>query len=158
MLGGLVDVSLTCASTAQLPELLTIERAAFDTTTQWSAQLWREELAAGGLVLLANAPDGTPAAVAAFRVSGNTAEVFRVATLPARRRAGHATRCLRAGIDWARSFGVHEVLLEVAADNIAASTLYEQLGFATFNRRVGYYQGKDALLMRLELAEEQEQL
>ncbi|WEV54261.1 ribosomal protein S18-alanine N-acetyltransferase [Leuconostocaceae bacterium ESL0723] len=39
-------------------------------------------------------------------------------------------------------------LLEVAADNLPAQCLYQQLGFSTYHRRKRYYRnGQDALLM-----------
>ena len=39
------------------------------------------------------------------------------------------------------------ITLEVRVDNNAALTLYENFGFEIINKRVGYYEGKDAYLM-----------
>ncbi len=44
------------------------------------------------------------------------------------------------------------LFLEVGADNPAARALYGSLGFAKVGDRKGYYQGRDALVLRLPLA------
>jgi ribosomal-protein-alanine N-acetyltransferase len=46
------------------------------------------------------------------------------------------------------------MFLEVGADNPAARALYASLGFTKVGDRKGYYQGRDALVLRLPLAED----
>ena len=45
------------------------------------------------------------------------------------------------------------MFLEVGVDNPAALALYASLGFMKVGQRKGYYQGRDALVLRLPLAE-----
>lgn len=81
-------------------------------------------------------------------------ELVALATRPDRRRQGAARTLLGAALDAVRREGAVRVLLEVAASNGPALSLYEALGFRVFNRRPGYYAatGDDALEMELALA------
>ncbi len=59
---------------------------------------------------------------------------------------------LDALVDEAVRRGCTSVLLEVAADNAAAQTLYAGRGFEQVARRSGYYgPGRDAVVMRLSV-------
>lgn len=80
-------------------------------------------------------------------------ELVALATRPDRRRQGAGRTVLLAALDAVREGGAVRVLLEVAASNSAALSLYEGLGFRVFNRRPGYYAatGDDALEMELSL-------
>lgn len=44
----------------------------------------------------------------------------------------------------------HIFYLEVSEDNISAIKLYEKFNFKTINKRVKYYEDKDALIMKKE--------
>jgi ribosomal-protein-alanine N-acetyltransferase len=91
-------------------------------------------------------------AYGALSVAGDVADLDRIAVLPSRRRQGVARRLLDALCDAARAQGATRVLLEVAADNIAALAFYEAYGFVVISRRAGYYRrGVDAIVMQLEL-------
>jgi [ribosomal protein S18]-alanine N-acetyltransferase len=81
-------------------------------------------------------------------------ELVALATRPDRRRQGAARALLLAALEAVRKDGAVRVLLEVAASNRPALSLYEALGFRVFNRRPGYYAatGDDALEMELSLA------
>ena len=82
------------------------------------------------------------------------------------RRGGIGRALCRAVVEWCRREGAAAVELEVRAGSGAAIALYERLGFIAVGRRRGYYpeiyelgrdhgQAEDALLMWLELAEDE---
>lgn len=90
------------------------------------------------------------------RVIADEAEILTLATDPGHWRQGLARRCLA---DFEAACGVRGarfVFLEVAADNAAASALYDSAGYTMIGRRRDYYarNGKspvDALMLRKEL-------
>ena len=72
-------------------------------------------------------------------------------------RLSERSECRAAGavlLDQAREQRMHEVFLEVRADNDVARALYDSLGFEELGVRPKYYQpdGVDAVVMRLTLA------
>lgn len=84
-------------------------------------------------------------------------EILSLGVLPAMRRCGAGRALLAAISAEARRRGAFYLLLEVAADNIAARTLYREFGFATIGCRRNYYRRDDnfidALVLRLALAD-----
>jgi ribosomal-protein-alanine N-acetyltransferase len=85
--------------------------------------------------------------------SERTAELESVVVSDSYRRAGIGGSLCRAVLDWSRSQGATEVVLEVRAASSAAVALYAGLGFTLAARRPRYYRdpGDDALLMCLQL-------
>jgi ribosomal-protein-alanine acetyltransferase len=89
------------------------------------------------------------------RYVGDVADLLRVAVLPSRRRLGIGRDLVRQVVSAAREHGCDRVLLEVAADNTAAITLYEADGFRAIDRRPRYYGGEvDAVIMQRDLEDE----
>lgn len=84
---------------------------------------------------------------------GDECEILSIGVAAARRRAGIGSALLDAVCCAARGFGASSVVLEVAADNLAARALYAGCGFAQAGRRRNYYrrggQSVDALILRL---------
>lgn len=90
-------------------------------------------------------------AYASFSVLLDEAELYRLAVTPSYRRTGLAKGLLVYSLNQLRPQGVCKCLLEVNANNVAAVTLYETLGFGLDGIRKGYYDGlhgpEDARLM-----------
>jgi ribosomal-protein-alanine N-acetyltransferase len=82
------------------------------------------------------------------------AELETVAVAASSRRTGIGRNLCLAVIDWCRSHGASEILLEVRAGSSGAIALYTQLGFVPQRIRPRYYSDPpaDALLMRLHIA------
>jgi ribosomal-protein-alanine N-acetyltransferase len=82
---------------------------------------------------------------------GYEAEILTFCVHPAVQRTGTGQRLLNA----AMNSGVTRIFLEVAADNIAACSLYEKLGFQKFGIRKGYYKrantAVDAILYQVAI-------
>ena len=80
-------------------------------------------------------------------------EILRIATDPARRRHGIASRLLGEVLRRMGPEGLEEVFLEVRAGNVPAIGLYRDLGFSACGTRKKYYKDpeEDATLMHLHL-------
>jgi [ribosomal protein S18]-alanine N-acetyltransferase len=140
--------SIRRAGPADLDALAWLERAVFGRSA-WSPRSLEEELQlAGHGRLLLVAVDGSEViGYAAMSYNDGSADLLRVAVRPDRRRLGLARRLceeILASVDPACT----RVLLEVAADNLAATALYSRLGFSEIDRRRRYYDGSlDAVVM-----------
>ena len=112
----------------------------------WSAQAIADLLAAPGTFSF-HVQDGFILA----RVAGGEAEILTLAVLPAARGRGLGRALLRAAARHAQALGAASLFLEVGTDNPAALALYAGQGFGPVGRRKGYYDGRDALILRVEL-------
>lgn len=102
--------------------------------------LWEDELLIGYA--------GAASAPGSF-----SADIQTIAVAKRNRGHGHGRVLMQALIDWSRSVGAEQILLEVRADNQAAIKLYMSLHFAQIDLRKRYYQPGDidALVMRREV-------
>jgi [ribosomal protein S18]-alanine N-acetyltransferase len=91
---------------------------------------------------------------AGLLVSADTADVQTLAVSPDRQRQGLGSALLAALVEEAQRRAVHEVLLEVRADNAPALRLYARHGFEQIARRRGYYRAgrTDGLVLRRRLS------
>jgi ribosomal-protein-alanine N-acetyltransferase len=86
------------------------------------------------------APAGfIPAGFIMMRAAADEAEILTLAVAPAQRRKGIAARLLTVCCETLQAGGATRMFLEVAADNVAASTLYTAHGFEACGRRPDYY-------------------
>lgn len=87
---------------------------------------------------------------------GKECEILSLGVVSERRRAGIGPALLEAVTSEARLRGAEYIVLEVAANNVAALALYVTYGFTQIGRRRSYYQqgsGRvDALVLRMALA------
>jgi ribosomal-protein-alanine N-acetyltransferase len=86
------------------------------------------------------------------RAAADEAEILTLAVAPHARGRGLGRALLQAAIAKARGLGAGVVFLEVGADNPHALALYAGLGFSKVGKRKAYYDGRDALVLRLSLA------
>jgi len=78
--------------------------------------------------------DEKPVATAICVHEGSLAGLFEVATSEAERGKGHGRRLILSALKWARLRGARHAWLQVAADNVAATRLYDTLGFRELYR------------------------
>lgn len=86
------------------------------------------------------------------RAAADEAEILTLAVRPEARGKGLGRALLQAAINKAGALGAATMFLEVGADNPHALALYAGLGFAKVGARKAYYDGRDALVLRLSLA------
>lgn len=113
----------------------------------WDARTLTEMLAGPGTFAFVHA-DG----FVLGRAAADEAEILTLAVAPHARGQGLGRALLQAAINRARELGATTMFLEVGADNPAALALYAGLGFAKVGQRKAYYEGRDALVLRLPLA------
>lgn len=128
-------------------DLETTHAACFTLPRPWSAAEFKGFLA-DPLVFLCGDAKG----FLLGRAVAGEAEILTLAVAPIARRQGRARALVADFLTHAGLRGADSAFLEVAADNIAAQTLYLSCGFAQTGRRRGYYHGAegariDAILM-----------
>lgn len=137
--------------------IMEIERAGFG--TPWEREVFVEELGrefAYVDVLRERGPQHAGERVLAFInywLVRDEVHVLNVATDPAARRQGHASRLLEHAIRFARQRGCRYVTLEARRSNHGAIRLYRKHGFRPVGIRPRYYadNNEDAVVMLLEL-------
>jgi [ribosomal protein S18]-alanine N-acetyltransferase len=124
---GLFDLELAAA----------IHGACFD--VPWDARTFAELMAMPGAAGVCALADSEPAGLILFLAQVPDAEVLTLAVLPNLRRRGIGHALLGAAAGRAREAGAERLLLEVAADNPVATSLYRRSGFQPLARRPRYY-------------------
>ena len=80
------------------------------------------------------------------------AEILSIAVNSDYQKCGRGTELLTYFLSHIAALGLKAVLLEVAADNLPALSLYYRQGFTEFGRRTAYYKRSDgrcdAIMMR----------
>ncbi len=142
------------ATAAETADMARAHAAAFEAS--WREDEFEDLLDGEGIYGFLASDESGPLGVILCRVAAEEMEVLTVGVTAEARRRGVARALMAAGLQAAASAGAKACFLEVATDNAAAVTLYEQLGFHRAGLRKGYYdrgpQGfADALVMRLDL-------
>ncbi len=133
-----------------LPSVMEIDASCLP--RPWSAAIWRGELASPyGLYLVIEDRGEVLGHIGVRHVLGEL-HITTIAVRPEYRRRGHARALIGAAL--AAYPNADRAHLEVRPTNRAALTLYGSLGFRTTGRRPRYYGDEDALLMTLNLDEE----
>ena len=147
-------MTLRAATLDDLEAIMALERASFPTDA-WSTAMMREELASPHGWYVVVDEGGRLTGYAGLRAvrGARDADVQTITIAEAARGRGRGRMLLTALLDEAARRDVHDVFLEVRADNPVAQGLYLSEGFAEVGRRPRYYQPDDvdAIVMRLDL-------
>ncbi|MEO1722802.1 MAG: GNAT family N-acetyltransferase [Pseudomonadota bacterium] len=156
----MVDLCVVVPGPAEAARLVAIDRAAFpNDTSHFSA----DDYLAFGLAEPGIQPPAVIAdedlsrCVAVLRFAADEAEILTIGVVPSARRSGLGRALLNAALAIAEGSGAASVFLEVAEDNTAARTLYDDTWFVEVGRRASYYLRRDgsrvdALILRRDLA------
>lgn len=120
-----------------------LHAAAFTLTEAWSAQSFVDLITQNTSLAFGIEGDLALDALILIQKAAPQAEILTLATAPTARRQGLATRLLTGTLQVLNQHGVTEVLLEVAADNVAACEFYARNQFVENGRRPNYYRKKD---------------
>lgn len=120
-----------------------LHRASFQPTQCWDATFFSSLLAQQGSIGLAYIVDDTPVAFVLARLTADMGEILTIAVDPAKRRNGYAFALMQELLRYFEEKKAQDVLLEVAVNNIAAISLYENLGFEKAMIRKNYYKQPD---------------
>lgn len=124
--------------------LAALHRSAF--ADAWSVQAITDLLATPGTFAI-HLQDGFILA----RVAGGEAEILTLAVRPAARGQGLGRALLQAAARQAQALGAADMFLEVGIDNPSALALYAGQGFVQVGQRKGYFNGRDALILKARL-------
>jgi ribosomal-protein-alanine N-acetyltransferase len=136
-----------------LSALAALHRACFP-DDRWDERALAELLAIAGASghLVEETETREPLGFILDLILAGEAEIFTLCVAASARRQGIARGLVEHLFARARRGSARSVGLEVAADNIAARMLYDQLGFIQAGRRRDYYRrgggAVDALLLR----------
>ncbi|GAA2002818.1 ribosomal protein S18-alanine N-acetyltransferase [Microbacterium ulmi] len=148
-------MTLRRATPDDLGAIMAIERASFPTDA-WSDAMMREELASRHSHYLVDEEAGRLLGYGGLRAPAGAkdADIQTIAIAEHARGRGRGRALLEALLGEASRRGVHDVFLEVRADNPVAERLYASEGFVERGRRPHYYQPDDvdAIVMSLGLA------
>jgi ribosomal-protein-alanine N-acetyltransferase len=137
-----------------LDGVMEIERSAFKTPC--SPQVFLEEMARDWAFVdvVRDRATRRVVAFANYWLVADEVHLLNLATAPADRRAGHASRLLAHLIELGRSRSCRLVTLEVRRSNAAALRIYRRFGFSAVGVRPNYYaeDQEDAIVMLLELS------
>ncbi len=146
-------MTLRAAVPDDLEAIMALERASFPTDA-WSDAMMREELSSPHGRYLVYEVAGRIVGYAGLRAvrGAKDADVQTIALAASSRGRGRGRALLRALLTEAAGLGVHDVFLEVRADNPVAQALYASEGFLEVGRRPRYYQpdDDDAVVMKLD--------
>ncbi len=124
----------------------------------WSNEEFTNLLSAAGVCgwHVTQAPNNSLSGFVLTRRAADEAEILTLVIEPSFRRLGLARSLVQQALKDLADNAVAAVLLEVAADNHAALSLYKALGFAEVGRRKDYYgsvtgRQTDALILRCDL-------
>jgi tRNA threonylcarbamoyladenosine biosynthesis protein TsaB len=120
----------------------------------WDARAIVELMAAPGTSAWLAEVGGEACGLALARQAADEVEILSLCTVPGARRRGIAREFVNALVAAHAYAGA--IYIEVAADNVAARSLYGASGFVEAGRRAGYYasrdgQRRDAIVMRKTL-------
>lgn len=137
-----------------LEQVLALEKRCF--SCPWSEKQFRLALDQKMFNIFGLRECGRLLAYLSLYHTGGEMEILNLAVIPERRRQGLGGRLLGLVVQIGRNMGVGNVLLEVRESNVAARSLYTGFGFRQVGVRRRYYpnNGEDALLLRLDLGEE----
>ena len=142
------------AGEEDLDAIMAIETATFETDA-WSAESMRAELLSPHTYYLVAVRVDDPGVVDGYAgllapVGAGDADIQTIAVAASARRHGLGRTLMRHLMTEAHQRGAARLFLDVRADNPAAQTLYEALGFEPIAVRPGYYQpdNVDAVVMR----------
>lgn len=139
--------SIRAVVTADLPVLAELHARSFPEA--WDEKSLGDLMATPGCVGLIAEPDR---GFILIRTVADEAEILTICVAERARRSGFGGKLLQAAVAKAAEAGARTMFLEVVADNEPAKALYNRHGFAAVGVRPAYYQGRDALIMRVPLA------
>ncbi|MCB1735950.1 MAG: ribosomal protein S18-alanine N-acetyltransferase [Gammaproteobacteria bacterium] len=119
-----------------LPAVMRVEQSSYP--YPWTENIFRDCLRVGYSCWIC-AEAGNVLGYIVMSVAVGEAHILNVCVNPAQRRTGLGRRLLASMLRLAGERGADTMLLEVRPSNIAAVSLYEDMGFNEVGRRKNYY-------------------
>lgn len=144
-----VAIEKLCVS--HIPEVVDLDLGSIHPA--WSETLFMAELETRESHSWVLSLRGRVTAYIVTRVSGDEAEILRIAVTPGARRLGYGSDLLALALEKLAEQGVRQVYLEVRSSNTPARSFYEAHRFQVAGKRTNYYSNpdEDALILRRTL-------
>lgn len=120
-------------------EMASTHAAAFTQSRPWTAEEFSDLLVNRFTHVIGNAES-----FAVFQVIADAAELLTIATHPDQQRRGLALKTMQNWQQQAHLLGATHAVLDVAADNDPAISLYRRCGYAACGTRRAYYLRENA--------------
>lgn len=146
----LIDVRVRAACGEDAPRIAALEALLF--SDAWSEKSVKSALSSALSVAFVAESEGQICGYLLASLLPPEGELYRIGVQTDARRQGLGGALMGAFLSAAAKQGCTELFLEVRADNIAAISLYQRVGFEKEGVRKGYYHAPegDALCMRLK--------
>ena len=132
-----MEIKVREGGIGDLPALFEMEAAVF--SDAWSEDALSMHLSAEHNKVLIAEEGGNPVGYLLFSLLPPESELYRVASLPTRRKCGIGARLMTAYLARISERGVTDAFLEVRESNGAAIALYEKNGYEKVGCRKNYY-------------------
>jgi ribosomal-protein-alanine N-acetyltransferase len=147
------EAGFEAMSPARLPEVLAIERSAYD--HPWTPGNFSDSLRAGYQAQLLCAGDALLGYFVAMK-GVDEVHLLNITVAPERQGEGWGRVMLDALAIWSRAQGAQWLWLEVRKGNLHAQQVYEHYGYRRVGERKGYYPAaggrrEDAIVMSFKL-------
>ncbi len=119
----------------------------------WNVNILKEELLAVNSHYLVAISDNEILGFAGIKAFLEEADIMNIVVKKSYRNQGIGTLLLENLIQLAISLDLTSITLEVNEENLSAIHLYQKFGFNQIGIRKNYYQNKNGLIMRTNLAE-----
>ena len=136
------------------PEIAKAEALIF--SDPWSEKDIISVISTEGSMCYTALSDGVVIAYLIGRQIAPEGEIYRIATLPEKRRHGVAYRLLDYAVKCERGVGLESLFLEVREQNTAARALYTSYGFKEIGVRKNYYKNPSDNAIIMLLAKEKQ--
>lgn len=130
------DFAIRAVSPGDLPAVLEVDEACFESFWHYDMRLLQRFCAAGGLALAER--DGRCLGYTLVTIDRDSAVLGRLCVAPGSRRRGVGAGLLRSAVRNARDAGVRYVTLSTQTDNVGARALYRDAGFTLTGRRYAF--------------------
>ena len=144
---SLTDIEIRRAIPSDAEKIASAEKIIF--TDPWSERDIFSSICDEGSMCYTALSDGEVVAYIIGKIIAPEGEIYRIATLPSKRREGISRRLLDFAIKNEMACGLEVVFLEVREKNLPARSLYTSYGFTETGIRNKYYKNPcdNAILM-----------
>ena len=117
----------------------------------WNYNILKKELENSNSYYIVLKLDNEIIGFAGITIILDIAEINNIVIKKTYRKKGYSKYLINHLIDYCKTNSINQINLEVSLENLVAINLYKSSGFKQNGLRKGYYNGKDAILMSLNL-------
>ena len=117
----------------------------------WNYNILKSELENSNSYYIVLKSDNEIIGFSGITIILDIAEINNIVIKKTYRKKGYSKYLINHLIDYCKNNNITQINLEVSSENTVAINLYKSSGFKQNGLRKGYYNGKDAILMSLNI-------